>query len=285
MQVVSYATPADFLTAAGDRLREDEAWFGLILGIARQTAENPHLYGPDDPWFCTVGDEHGISAAAFRTLPHPPNVSWFGGDAAATAPVLAEALHGRWGDLDRLSGHRDIADPVKDCLCERYGATVKSTMAMTMYRLDAVNDLPAVPGTLRLATEADRDLVLRWGLAFNLDCFGEEGGDRPNIRAELAIKAGNLFFWEDDGPACMVGKTRPSEHGVTIGPVYTPPERRNRGYATATTAAVCREILGSGKEFCVLFADRANPASNAAYLKVGFRVIGDSVEYTFTGKT
>ena len=281
MKAVTYATPADFLAATEGRFREDEARYGLVYGIARATAANPHQYGPDDPWFCTVGDEHGLSVAAWRTPPFHAGAAWLGGDAAAAVPVLAAAVRERWGDIEGFTGHREIADPFAELWCRDYGAAVRTSMALTMYKLVAVNDVPRVPGNLRPAREDDKDLIGRWSLAFNIDCFGEEGRTYSRIDADAAIKLGRLYFWDNGGPVCMVGKTRPTEKGMTIGPVYTPPEHRGKGYATATTAAVCRGILAEGKEFCTLFADRDNPASNAAYIKVGFTIIGDSVTYTF----
>jgi predicted GNAT family acetyltransferase len=281
MQAVTYASPAAFLAATEDRFRADEARYGLVYGIARMTVTQPHYYGEADPWFCTVGDKDNIGVAAWRTPSHPVGAAWLGGDVAAAVPILAAAVRKRWGDIEGFTGHREIADPFAEYWCRRYGAAVKTAMALTMYRLDAVNETRHVAGTLRLACEEDRELIARWSLGFNIDCFGEEGRTYPLIDADAAIKLGRLSIWDDNGPVCMVGKTRPTEKGMSIGPVYTPPERRGKGYATATTAAVCRGILADGKEFCVLYADRDNPASNAAYLKVGFRIIGDSVTYTF----
>lgn len=281
MRAITYATPADFLAATEALFREDEARHGLIYGIAAATAVNPHHYGPEDPWFCTVGDEDGITAAAWWTRPFGPGAAWLGGDATATVPVLVEAVRDRWGDIPSFSGHREIADPFAAAWCAATGATITGTTAMTMYRLDDLNDVKPVPGVLRQATEADKELVMQWSAAFNLDCWGEDGVNWPLLDADAAIEYGRLYIWENDGPVCMVGKARPTEKGMTIGPVYTPPNQRGKGFATATTAAVCREILAEGKAFCTLYADRDNPASNAAYLKVGFRLIGDSAEYTF----
>ncbi len=281
MKAVTYASPADFLAATEHLFREDEARYGLIYGLAQATAANLHHYGPDDPWFCTVGDRRGIRAAAWRTPPFHVGAAWLGGDVRAAVPVLVAAVRERWGSLEGFTGHREIADPFAAAWCAATGAMVRSQMALTMYRLDALSDLPRVPGALRPAREDDKELIARWSLGFNLDCFGEEGRGYPLIDADAAIKLGRLYFWEDGGPVCMVGKTRPTDRGTTIGPVYTPPEHRGRGYATAATAEICRGILAEGKEFCTLYADRANPVSNAVYLTVGFKIIGDSVTYTF----
>jgi hypothetical protein len=68
---------------------------------------------------------------------------------------------------------------------------------------------------------------------------------------------------------------------VSVGPVYTPPERRGRGYATACVAALSQTILDEGWAFCTLFTDLANPTSNSIYQKIGYHPVCDFAEYRF----
>ncbi|MBA3402395.1 MAG: GNAT family N-acetyltransferase [Actinobacteria bacterium] len=74
------------------------------------------------------------------------------------------------------------------------------------------------------------------------------------------------------------GKT---PNGIRLGPVYTPPERRRRGYASALTAAVSAERLAAGRQFCFLYTDLDNPTSNKIYTNIGYEPVCDSVEYAF----
>jgi predicted GNAT family acetyltransferase len=69
---------------------------------------------------------------------------------------------------------------------------------------------------------------------------------------------------------------------VRIGPVYTPPELRRRGYAGSAVAAASRRALTAGAHTCMLFTDLANPTSNKIYAEVGYRAIGGWEEYSFT---
>ena len=69
--------------------------------------------------------------------------------------------------------------------------------------------------------------------------------------------------------------------GVRIGMVYTPPEHRRRGYATALVGALSQRCLADGRSFCCLFTDLANPVSNAIYPKVGYRPVADVEEIDF----
>jgi uncharacterized protein len=69
---------------------------------------------------------------------------------------------------------------------------------------------------------------------------------------------------------------------VRVGPVYTPPEARGRGYASSAVAAVSRHALATGSHTCMLYTDVANPTSNKIYADVGYRRIADWEERVFT---
>jgi predicted GNAT family acetyltransferase len=65
-----------------------------------------------------------------------------------------------------------------------------------------------------------------------------------------------------------------------LGPVYTPPERRGRGYASAVVAAMSRAVLGAGNR-CILYADLDNPTSNAIYRALGYSAVAEALRYGF----
>jgi predicted GNAT family acetyltransferase len=79
----------------------------------------------------------------------------------------------------------------------------------------------------------------------------------------------------------LAGKSRITPHGACIGPVYTPVERRCRGYAPALTAALSQHILDGGKQFVTLFTNLANPTSNSIYMKIGYTPVCDFDRYHF----
>jgi predicted GNAT family acetyltransferase len=66
-----------------------------------------------------------------------------------------------------------------------------------------------------------------------------------------------------------------------VGPVYTPPDLRRRGYAGALTAAVSRAALDAGADEVVLFTDLANPTSNALYRRLGYHPLEDRIILSF----
>jgi predicted GNAT family acetyltransferase len=157
----------------------------------------------------------------------------------------------------------------------------KTHFVETQYRLDAPPAPPAVPGEVRQYDAAHAALVARW-----LADFAEEAGtvtDDPEKAIERRLRSGgDLLLWQvDDEPVSMCGRS-PFVNGVPrIGPVWTPPEQRRRGYAAAVTTAMCRSAFDAGAKACTLFADAANSTSNGVYLRLGFRRVGEIVEARF----
>ncbi len=282
MNLTSYAEAADFLSAAADLLRTDEVRYGLIYGIARRVAVNPHYYGNEDPWFGIVADETGISALAWRTPPHLVGLAWHSGDAEAVASALVEHIHSLWPMIPGVTGHQEIADLFAKRWSETFGATIHSTQSQRTYRLDAVRSVSSAPGRLRLAMPEDTELVLDWTRGFAIDTNQEGERDALGHNTARRIEKNELYLWEDNGqPVSMAAKNRPTDHGIAVGLVYTPPELRRKGYATACVTALCREMLESGYDFCTLYTDLANPTSNSIYMKIGFRPVCDSAQYAF----
>jgi predicted GNAT family acetyltransferase len=84
-----------------------------------------------------------------------------------------------------------------------------------------------------------------------------------------------------DRPVCAVGHSTvldvSSGQVARIGPVYTPPEERRKGYAGQLTAAVSSQLLEQGIG-PMLFTDATNPTANAVYTRLGYERVGEMVE-------
>jgi hypothetical protein len=71
------------------------------------------------------------------------------------------------------------------------------------------------------------------------------------------------------------------EPNRTIPPVFTPSHLRRRGYATSCVAAITQRMLDSGKKFCCLYTDLANPTSNSIYQMIGYQPTCDVQDWIF----
>ena len=118
--------------------------------------------------------------------------------------------------------------------------------------------------------------MVAWMRAFDAEAMGPDAG-----RQDMAVLVDQMlsapdrtgWIWDDDGPVAMCQSTGPTPRGVRIGAVYTPPDLRRRGYASALVAAASQAELDRGRRWCFLFTDVENPTSNAIYQRIGYRPI------------
>jgi hypothetical protein len=136
---------------------------------------------------------------------------------------------------------------------------------------------------MRTARLEDRELVTTWFQGFVRESQPHHDDSLENAReiADYWLKSGGLRIWEHDTPVSMAGAGGPTPHGIKIGAVYTPPELRRRGYASALVAALSQQQLDSGRRFCFLFTDLSNPTSNKIYREIGYEPVVDVDEYHF----
>ena len=102
------------------------------------------------------------------------------------------------------------------------------------------------------------------------------------VAHRLGAGDGGFPLWEDGGAVVSAsGWGGPTPNGIRIGPVYTPPELRGRGYATALVAELSQTLLDEGRRFCFLFTDLANPTSNAIYERIGYVRVCEAAMISF----
>ncbi|MEV4476122.1 GNAT family N-acetyltransferase [Nonomuraea sp. NPDC049504] len=251
--VEAYAAVAEpFLL--GDPVRNTVPLTVLAGLRAGMPAKDP-LFG----WWSAGGEVRG---AVFRTPPHP--VGLFSVPVEAVAP-LVDALG---GDLPVLVGPLDVVDAAVRLL----GQPAR-VVSERLYRLGTLT-VPDVPGQGRACVPGDFPLLVSWYHAFGEETGMPEGDVVERVARRLAGR--ELFVWEDEGAPVSLAGLSPSCGGVCrIGPVYTPPSRRRRGYGAAVTAYASRTGTDERQAQVVLFTDLDNPTSNAIYQAIGYEPVGD----------
>jgi predicted GNAT family acetyltransferase len=96
------------------------------------------------------------------------------------------------------------------------------------------------------------------------------------------VRSETFDLWTADAtPVCGVGH-HTAAGVVRVGPVYTPPEHRNHGYARRLTYAVTARVLARPDvQRAMLFTDAANPVSNSIYRQAGYVARDRHVEIEF----
>jgi uncharacterized protein len=263
----------DFLEVAGPYLIQREAEHNLIFGITATLREAPEQYtGP--PYLATVSDRDRVVAVALQTPPFRLGISEV--DDPAAIPLIAADV------LDRdLSGVQGPVEVVRAFVEERRalgGPPAHLDATERIYRLTEVIPPRPVSGFARPPVAADRDVIADWVWAFQVEALGEDDRESAETSADrwMAGRVRRLTVWEDDGAiVSLVGVTGPTPNGIRVGPVYTPPESRGRGYASALTASVSQAQLDAGRTFVFLFTDLVNPTSNHIYQAIGYEPVSD----------
>jgi uncharacterized protein len=270
----------DFLGAARDFLAAREAEHCLLFGIAATIANHPEIY--PEPRFWTVHEGERVVAAALRTPPHNLLLSQID-DARSLAALTEDVLAS--DELPGVLGPTAAARSIADAWSARTGAAFTRAVQERIFRLDRVVPPRPVSGHCREAEERDRALLAAWWAAFGAEATpGAPRGDADEAADRLLRRAGRVaYLWEDGNQvAAFAAATGPTPRGIRIGPVYTPPALRGRGYASNLVAAVSAQQLASGRSFCFLFTNLANPTSNHIYQELGYVPVVDVDEYRFT---
>jgi predicted GNAT family acetyltransferase len=136
---------------------------------------------------------------------------------------------------------------------------------------------------MRPAVEDDAGRLVPWVSKFHESIGLPESLDHVTELVAARIASRKLWLWEDGEPVSCAGYSRELARWAAIVFVYTPPEFRGRGYAGACVATLTQHLLDTGKHFCCLYTDRANPTSNHIYQAIGYRPVCDAAMWRFGG--
>jgi predicted GNAT family acetyltransferase len=279
----SYTNANSFLANTRSELESSEAANSLMLGICGQLANHPER-SKTTPCLKTIEDENSLVLAAIMTPPHKLVVYGHQGDLDGAARILIEELVGEGWQIPGVLGPSAIASKVAKSWTEVTGQEYRLEGQQKVYELRKVASSVPERGKLKKAKEADDALVTDWWYRFYVDIFGEADRDKTDKAAKARLEAGDIYLWEDEQPVSMAMKTRPTSKGISISAVYTPPELRCKGYATACVGELSQMLLEEGWEFCALFADVKNGPANRVYTRIGYKPICDYDEYRFLGE-
>jgi GNAT superfamily N-acetyltransferase len=274
----------EFLEVTGEFLRAERARNTVILSVTEQMRRNPssHPAGPADRpllgWW--TGSSGAVGGAFMQTPPFPVVVTDVPAGGAAD---LAAELAGR--PLPGVNAHPAVAEAFAGAWRAATGCRVQVHREQRLYRLAELSwrPDPVPPGAARIATEADIALLTDWFIAFAAEVhdMAQHADQVADVRGRLGY--GGLTVWEVGGEVVsLAGVTRPVAGMVRIGPVYTPPDKRAFGYASAVTAAISQQAVDAGAEEVLLFTDLANPVANSIYQRIGYRPVEDRVVLSFS---
>jgi predicted GNAT family acetyltransferase len=194
---------------------------------------------------------------------------------ASTCYRLAESITSA---VPRVMGEAGAAAAFAGRWTECHAATVTAMYGRRLYELTGLQSVTTANGSLRLAGPDDRSTLVDWATAFVTEL--DEVPIDAKVLVDTRVERGQFWVWDDGGAVSMAGTSEPVAGVARVQYVYTPPERRGAGYATACVEQMSR-VLTARELRCVLFTDLANPTSNAIYRRIGYEAVAEILGYEF----
>jgi RimJ/RimL family protein N-acetyltransferase len=283
MGAAAVTDPTGFLERAGPLLYADEARHNLILALAGVLRNRPEVYPVFGLW---VVEENDRPLAAALITPPFNLVLADAADERALSP-LAAAVWESGLPVPGVVGNRPTVDRFNEAWAPLAAVAPRLHMRQGVFALERVTPPRVAFGAARPILPADRALVLDWLDAFWVEAL-PESPQRERVermvdhRLDPRTDDAGFWLWEDEGAVVsLVGYGGATSGGIRLGPVYTPPEHRRRGYGASLVAAVSSWLLAHGRRRCYLYTDLANPTSNAIYRRIGYRQVAESAEYGY----
>jgi GNAT superfamily N-acetyltransferase len=273
LKVLFSEDPAFVLREANEFLSSKAVVHNLILSIlhARVAHADPGRY-----WIALYGGKTVVGVVVQSPLEYPAMLTPMEPRAVL---AIVDAISEAGVTLPGVNGDAATAASFAGQWSERSKSAVKPFQGSRLYELLEVGEVPRTEGHLRQASPEDRSLMILWTRAFQ-DEIGEPASD-TELRVDRGLAGGQLWVWDKKGETMSMAVSREPTHGVVrISGVYTPPEKRNHGYAAVCVHALSERLRGSGYR-CILYAGLDNPTSNSIYRRLGYKAIAEVLRYRF----
>jgi predicted GNAT family acetyltransferase len=284
MRLTVLEDPGEFTDRVQRFLLTNETVHNLLLSVLADLSRGS-AFGVASPVLSCVEDETGVRVVGVMTPPRNLLVSR--SDAEGAVGALAGGLCSQGLDVPGVLGPSTESGTFAAVWARLTMQPFRQAMAMHVYRATRIRmPDPMAPGTHRPASPGDVALLAGWITAFNEEAL-EEGVSDPSAATRaaedlMANPGRSLSLWEVGGvPVSMAATGGSTPNGSRVYAVYTPPEHRRRGYASALVAVLSRRLLAGGLRYCFLFTDRANPTSNHIYRQIGYEPVAPFDSYRF----
>lgn len=142
--------------------------------------------------------------------------------------------------------------------------------------LSRMQSFPALVGgdlSIRRADTQDTEKLTQWRHDFFVEALGDTPGENTYTKSSdeiiRRIAERDLFVLvKENQPVSFCGAGGWLPDWKIVGPVYTPPDQRGKGYARFVTAGALTQLAQEGATHAVLFT--SNPAAARAYEAIGF---------------
>ncbi|CAF1228110.1 unnamed protein product [Adineta ricciae] len=281
-EVRKYDTVSAFLDDCKTYLMRNECENNLILGIC-----NRNLNVPIDPeksiLVAAVNKSGTIISCAFTTSSKPALAVFIPQLDDAIKPLVDYFIrHGI--QLEGLNGKTDVVNT----FLQHYSKPMIQSTKILLNVVKTLRNIELVQNSeLELASMQDLSLLTTWIKNFQIDAGLLPLWSDEKIQATTADRIQKklvfvLVINDERQFVSMAAIVRETDNLSFIGWVYTPPDLRNKGFASAVVYKLTDLILNTRQRHCALFTDEANPTSNKIYRNIGYEPVAEYLDICFS---
>jgi uncharacterized protein len=262
------------LALVGTALRDSGAEGELSHGLLLRLVDEPDAWGEDVTILVGLEADRPV-ALVTMTGPFPALIVGLGDPGDVDLAALVDGMLAAGRRPNAVNGARRWSEPFAEAW-EAAGARAQIGRDMRAFELRRVIRPREPGGRPRAATPADAEVLTRWTVAFGDDIGEIVTAEDAEQTVGRLLRLDDLLLWEVGGePASMAAVMRRTPLSSTVSLVYTPPQLRGCGYASAVVAELSQRELDRGAAWCSLFTDLANPTSNHIYAELGYEPRAD----------
>lgn len=278
IRIVEFKDPHKFLPLSGQVLGQNESFYNLKLGLINGICDKKII--PKLPIYLGIENQNELTGCALRSHDDKP---------LAISKLSIEEVESLicflYEDttLVGVVGEVSTATKFRDLWIKRKNINYKLVMHLGVYEASKII-MPKINGTIFLATQNNKEILFEFICGFMEETFPQETKSSAEIYEiyERHIKNQSLYLLRNEFNeiVSMASYSRGTNTSGAVAFVYTKKAARGKGYGSLVTALVSEKILSS-KKIVNLFTDLSNPTSNSIYQKIGFKKIGENVNFRF----
>ena len=157
--------------------------------------------------------------------------------------------------------------------------TINRNNGLYAVNLETLNEL-SMPSNMQVVLTQDipKRLLIEWMKSYNIEALGALNDEylEKKIQEDWDLRLQKNDSWVlllDGIPVALSAFNARCEDMVQIGPVWTPPEYRSKGFARLLLTYTLHQEKLKGTKKAILFT--YNPAAIKTYLMIGFQEVGN----------
>lgn len=270
MKFKEYENEQEFLEEIEARLLYREDLNNTILGIIPQVEK--------DKFFFRIEEEEKVYLIGLITKTERKGLLVYFENydkVEETCEILVNEIIERNVDLKEIKAPKGVSELIFDLYSKKKEVTIKSTKYKYLMKLNNLNEKYDTNAIIRKATMEDIEFEKEMVLCIFEETLEEEVSDEKAYEvAKIFINKGLYFLVDENGEilsqACT---TRESKNGYTIGAVYTPLDKRRKGYARTCLYKLLSQLKDEGKDVLILYTNATKAQNRALYESIGFEIV------------